>query len=143
MDSTADRWSRLADGTVPCADLQGRYGDGNGLEGWTTVEFVDAHVTVRRKTRDSEGTWSGNLAEEECHRLARLVLQGRLWEVRSQREAGVPDETRPSIQLGLRGDATFTVQVWANEVDSLPAFAAVQKAVLGVAARLSNGKVLY
>jgi len=143
MDSIADRWSRLADGTVACADLQGRYGDGNGLEGWTTVQFADALVTVHRKTRTSDETWNGALPEDECRRLARLVVQGRLWEVHSQRQTGVPDETRPTIQLSVGGEAAFTVQVWTNEVDSLAAFAAVQKAILGIAARVSNGKVRY
>ena len=137
------RWKRLADGTAACADLQGRYRDGNGLEGWTTVEFADARVKVRRTSKGPEEAWDGTLAEEECRQLARSVLVGPLWGVQSTRSAGVPDETRPSIQLGFKAEPGFTVQVWANEVDSMPAFGAVQKAILGIAARVSNGKVRF
>jgi hypothetical protein len=143
MSDTEAGWKRLADGTATCSELQGRYRDGNGLEGWTTVEFTNARVTVRRTSRGPEETWDGTLAEVECRHLARSVLDGRLWEVRSQRTTGVPDETRPSIQFGLGGEAGFTVQVWANEIDSLPQFAAVQKVILGITARVSNGKVRF
>lgn len=134
----------VAEGRTPAARLTGAYADGNGLDGWTHVTLEGGRVKVKRtRPRKPDAAYEGALREEEARSLARLALEGKLWTVASTREHGVPDETRPTITLGVEGEGALSVTLWDNEADDVPAFRAVRQALLAIAARVSGGAVTY
>jgi len=136
--------AEVGSGSRPCTDLMVAYVDGNGLDGWTHVDVESGRVSVRRTHPGADDTsFSGELEEAECRDLARGAADGKLWTVRSEREFGVPDETRPEIRIGVTGAGSFSVQVWANDADDLAPFGEARKRILALASRVSGGAVTY
>lgn len=143
MEKVIAALAAVAGGEAPATQLTGAYADGNGLDGWTHVTIQGGEVQVKRtRPRKPDAEFKGALLESEARELARLALDGKLWTVVSTRAHGVPDETQPRITLGVEG-GEFSVKLWDNEADDVPAFSAVRKALLAIAARVSRGAVTY
>ncbi|GMV38523.1 MAG: hypothetical protein AMXMBFR64_02390 [Myxococcales bacterium] len=143
MEKLIAALSAVAAGATPAAQLTGAYADGNGLDGWTHVTIQGGEVHVKRtRPRKPDAEFKGALLESEARELARLAVDGKLWTVVSARAHGVPDETQPRITLGVDG-AELSVKLWDNEADGVPAFSAVRRTLLAIAARVSRGAVTY
>ena len=134
----------VASGKAPVARLVASYADGNGLDGFTHITVSGGQVHVgRTRPGQPDDSYDGVLTDAEGRALCSAAVEGKLWTVEPKRKTGVPDETRPAITLGMAGDGDFTVQLWDNEADRVPAFASTRTALLAISARVSRGQVTY
>lgn len=144
MEKLVAALNDLARGASPSDALNASYVDGNGFHGVTTVRIEHGLVSVKQtRPRRPDLAFSGPLEPTEAATLARRAVDGKLWTVVPVRVRGVPDETRPEIRLGVEGAGDFAVTLWANEADTVPAFATVREQLLAIAARVSGGRVTY
>ncbi len=133
----------VAEGKRPCAELEVKFADGNGLHGWTYVSVAAGSASIERTRGKAKESYSGKLKADECVGLAKEIVGAELWKVTSKRDTGVPDETQPEIRFGVTAKGSFGVKLWANEARQEPGFQATQKRLLAIAKRLSNGGVTY
>jgi len=139
---TSKALTHMTKGLLSCSQLKLDYANGNGYTGWTFIKVEGNTITVRQtRPGQQDVIHSGTLSTEDCHKMAKLSVEGKLWNVRPARKYGKPDETMPRITVGVRGIGTFMVSQWTTDVKKTPAFGTVQKAILKVAHRLSRQQV--
>ena len=61
--------------------------------------------------------------------------------MRNDRRFGAFDETRPRLTVGVYDSGSFTVERWANDLSTAPAFADVRTQLLALGQRVSDGAV--
>jgi hypothetical protein len=143
MNPSTEARTLLATGRV-CESLSASYFEANGLEGSTFVRLDSGHVQVeQRPTHGDANLWQGSATEAECQEVLRFALDGRLWEALSKDEAGVPDEPRPRLQVTLSGKPLAIVEGWRHELIRNAGFRDTRDALLGIASRVTEGKVTY
>lgn len=134
----------VSERTRPCEDLDATYTDGNRRDGFTYVTVKTGRIDVRRThRREPDEAYTGALSEPECRALVDGALGGELWKSQDTRDHGARGETRPRITLGVDGVGAFTVQVWGNDADGIPAFHSARGHLLAIARRVSGDKVTY
>lgn len=143
MNPPSEARTLLAAGRV-CESLAASYFEANGLEGSTLVRLDSGQVQVeRRPTHGDANLWQGRATEAECQEVLRFALDGRLWEALSTDEAGMPDEPRPRLQVTLSGKPLAIVEGWRHELIRNAGFRDTRDALLGIASRVTDGKVTY
>ncbi len=144
VDDIAKALGDVAEARRACKQLEAKYRDGNGLDGWTHVAVGLGGVQVKRtRPGKPDELYEGPLQDAECRAMAKNAVAGKLWTVKSKRDYGVPDETEPEITMGVAGIGSFKVSLWDNDADDVPAFAAARRQLVAIAKRVSGGKVAY
>ncbi|MEM2900399.1 MAG: hypothetical protein QXT63_06360 [Thermoplasmata archaeon] len=100
-------------------------------------------VDVEQTSGKTGKKFSGDISDKEVKNLIKIIKDNELWKVKSRREAGVPDETRPKIEIKIEGIGGFEVSIWHNEVYEIKQFAEAKKFFISLATRISNGQVTY
>jgi hypothetical protein len=136
--------ARGAASKAPCTGLVARYAVGGGFHGRTLVTVKGSAVEVLHTERGDQNkrVYNGQLDGAGCGKLLRAAYAGKLWKVVSKQKTGVPEETRPTIAVGV-GKDVVRVTLWRRESRKVKVFIALQTQLLALAKRFSKGKVTY
>lgn len=104
-------------------------GDGN-YKVWSTV-------TQGRQRKE----YSGKIEFSEVAALAQKMLAVKIWEVKHIRAK--PGEDDPQAVIGvLAGEQDYQVILWVSEISQSTPFEEVQRSILDIVYKVSQGEVL-
>jgi|GEM_PF-2850276 len=143
LKNVIEYMSRIAEGKDNIDKVFANYCDGNNLHGYTFVKIKGKKVDVEQTKGKSIKKFSGDISEKEIKNLVKIIKDNKLWNVKSLRDYGVPDETQPKIEFKIEGIGGFEVWIWHNDVYKIKEFAEAMNFFLSLASRISNGEVTY
>jgi hypothetical protein len=139
---------RVAQGTDACRGLTATWTEGNGVDGWVTVEVARERVIVRHQANrrengagQSDHWFTGRLESDDCRDIARLGADPSLRDLRSSRAFSGFGETRPRLTIGVGGTDAVTAEQWSGEARNNRGFAAARRLLASLARRISDGRI--
>jgi hypothetical protein len=139
--SAADALRLAVEGGLPLDGVHIRYEIGSeSWQGRTVLDVAgsgDVRVTFDHAGQHDE--WSSSLSRTEFLALVKLLVEHKVWEIRGERETGVPDEAYPVITVEVKDLEPLSVGMWHNEALEHARFGALMSELAGLALEVSGG----
>lgn len=114
-----------------------------GIEAWGGLTTLLAHgsgsVEVVYRLVGESTTWTSTLTEDEFLDLCRLLVEHRVWDIRGQREMGIPDEAYPNVTIAAEGFEPLHVGMWDGEAAEHPDFGPIVRELDGLVYQIQVG----
>ena len=141
LQSTADALRATTEGIYPVDALNILYEVGNPAWGGRTRLLADGggRVEVTFEQGNQYDRWQSTLSEAEFLALVRLLVEHQVWDIRGQRETGLPDEAYHSITIEAEGFDPLVTGLWDGEVQDHADFNPIRDVLSGLVREISGG----
>ena len=139
--STGDALRAALEGDYPLDALTIRYEIGNPA--WNGRTTLTARGNGIAEVTFEEGgvqqAWQASLTEGEFLALVRMLVDRQIWNIRGQRQSGVPDEAYPPVVVEAEGFEALKAAMWDGEAREHPDFRPIVDVLAGLASEISGG----
>ncbi len=131
---TAVALSHVADGRLPCSELEVVSEVSDGFGGATTITIKAGRVTIRKSGIGlPDLVKTGNLDFKQCRLFAREVVKAQLWTLQPPAAKGLDLEFRSTLRIGVRGSADFVKVLPTRTSEAFKSLMTASKRVTEVA----------